>query len=145
MHFKQAPMMDYHHIQPKVVRSRPQPKGDLILRTDREIRRGTVPPKVEAPQKSAPAICINILFEPEPEPQTMTVYTPFGPIEVDLTPRSPLEPFTGHGALDTLEGNRQIEEVGRVLPSLVVAAGLLGLVARIKRIFGLVEDCNDNQ
>ncbi len=93
MQYKPAPRLEYHHVQPLAIRPLPHCPGDLNFQAMRE-RRKLQP--VTKPQRPAPrprVITINIFPEPapEPEPEPITVYTPFGPIEIDPTPRSPLE------------------------------------------------------
>ena len=91
MQYKPAPRLEYHHVQPLAILPLPHCPGDLNLQAMRE-RRKLQP--VTKPQRPAPrprVITINIFPEPAPEPEPVTVYTPFGPIEIDPTPRSPLE------------------------------------------------------
>ena len=91
MQYKPAPRLEYHHVQPLTIFPPPHCPGDLNLQAMRE-RRKLQP--VTKPQRPAPrprVITINIFPEPAPEPEPVTVYTPFGPIEIDPTPRSPLE------------------------------------------------------
>jgi hypothetical protein len=91
MQYKPAPRLEYHHIQPLVIVQPPHSPGDLNLQAMRERRKLQPVPKPQRPAPRPRIITINIFPEPAPEPEPVTVYTPFGPIEIDPTPRSPLE------------------------------------------------------
>lgn len=86
--------MDYHHIQPRTIPPyRPSP-GDLALMEMRERRRSPPAWKSLRPARR-PCTCtvVNICLdlEPQPRPEPVTVPTPYGPVVVDPSPRSPLE------------------------------------------------------
>lgn len=91
MQYKPAPRLEYHHVQPLAIFPPPHRPGDLNLQAMRERRKLQPVPKPQRPAPRPRVITVNILQEPAPESEPVTVYTPFGPIEIDPTPRSPVE------------------------------------------------------
>jgi len=92
MQYKPAPRLEYHHVQPLAILPPPHRPGDLNLQAMRERRKLRLVPKPQRPAPRLRAITVvGTFLGPTPEPEPVTVYTPFGPIEIDPTPRSPLE------------------------------------------------------
>jgi hypothetical protein len=88
--YKPLANLDYHHIQPLSIIRPVQQSGDLHYRVTRERRKTR---HVWKPQRPIRRMRVDIVITigPAPAPEPTTVYTPYGPVTIDSTPRSPTE------------------------------------------------------